>query len=50
MAYNSPTLQKLLIEYNRATFIYEFLKLFTATNKHCVEPDLEHIKSNYMKI
>lgn len=46
MAYNSSTLQKLLIEYNRSsTFIYGFLKLFTATNKHCVEPDLEHIKS-----
>lgn len=45
MAYNSPTLQKLLKEYNKSSIILDFQKLFAATRRNCVEPDLEHIKS-----
>lgn len=45
MAYNSPTLQKLLKEYNKSSIILDFQKLFAATRRNCVEPDLEYIKS-----
>lgn len=45
MAYNSSTLQKLLKEYNKSSIILDFQKLFTATRRNCVEPDLEYIKS-----
>lgn len=45
MAYNSSTLQKLLKEYNKSSIILDFQKLFAATRRNCVEPDLEHIKS-----
>ena len=45
MAYNSSTLQKLLKEYNKSSIILDFQKLFVATRRNCVEPDLEHIKS-----
>ena len=44
MAYNSSTLQKLLREYNKSSIILDFQKLFTATRRNCVEPDLEYIK------
>ena len=45
MAYNSSTLQKLLKEYNKSSIILDFQKLFAATRRNCVEPDLEYIKS-----
>lgn len=45
MAYNSSTLQKLLKEYNKSSIILDFQKLFAATLRNCVEPDLEYIKS-----
>ena len=45
MAYNSPTLQKLLKEYNKSSIILDFQKLFAATRRNCVEPDLEYIKN-----
>ena len=45
MALNSPTLQKLLNEYNKTSVIYDFQKLISKTDKNCVEPDLEYIKS-----
>lgn len=45
MALNSPTLQKLLNEYNKTSIIYDFQKLISKTDKNCVEPDLEYIKS-----
>lgn len=45
MAYNSPILQKLLKEYNKSSIILDFQKLFAATLRNCVEPDLEYIKS-----
>lgn len=45
MAYNSPSLQKLLKEYNKSSIILDFQKLFAATRRNCVEPDLEYIKS-----
>lgn len=44
MAYNSSTLQKLLREYNKSSIILDFQKLFAATRRNCVEPDLEYIK------
>lgn len=45
MAYNSSTLQKLLKEYNKSSIILDFQKLFAATLRNCVEPDLEYIKN-----
>lgn len=45
MAYNSSTLQKLLKDYNKSSIILDFQKLFAATRRNCVEPDLEYIKS-----
>lgn len=45
MAYNSPTLQKLLTEFNETSIVIDFQKLYTTTRKTCVEPDLEYIKS-----
>lgn len=45
MAYNSSTLQKLLKEYNKSSIILDFQKLFAATRRNCVEPDLEYIKN-----
>ena len=45
MAYNSSTLQKLLNEYNKSSIILDYQKLFAATLRNCVEPDLEYIKN-----